>query len=208
MFYVAYNQFYMLIRFILLITSLGFLNLYGQQTAQLSPNLRLWLSQNNNTHTKELVQFKQGNTLYLSAIVKVNLAQINLQQIVSLGIKIGTKAGDIYTMQIPEKQMVNLTQLKGILYVQLDEPVASNMDPARRSSRVDSVQMGINLPMAYTGKNVVVGIIDAGFDYSHPTFYDTLGNVLRLKRVWEQRKNGTPPTGYNYGNEIIPEEEE
>lgn len=202
MFYVAYNQFYMLIRFILLITSLGFLNLYGQQTAQISPNLKLWLSQNNNTHTKELVQFKQGNTVYLSAIVKVNLAQINLQQIVSLGIKIGTKAGDIYTMQIPEKQMVNLTQLKGILYVQLDEPVASNMDPARRSSRVDSVQMGINLPMAYTGKNVVVGIIDAGFDYSHPTFYDTLGNVLRLKRVWEQRKTGTPPTGYNYGNEI------
>ena len=54
MFYVAYNQFYMLIRFILLITSLGFLNLYGQQTAQLSPNLRLWLSQNKNTKNNEI----------------------------------------------------------------------------------------------------------------------------------------------------------
>ena len=35
-----------------------------------------------------------------------------------------------------------------------------------------------------------------------PTFYDTLGNVLRVKRVWEQHKAGTPPTGFNYGNEI------
>ncbi len=202
MFYVACNHFYMLIRFILLITSLGFLNLYGQQSAQLSPNLRLWLSQNKYDNNKEIIRYKLDNTVYLSAIVKVNTSQINFQQLVNLGIKVGTQAGDIYTMQIPEKQMVNLTQLKGILYVQLDEPVATNMDPARRSSRVDSVQMGINLPMAYTGKNVVVGIIDAGFDYSHPTFYDTLGNVLRVKRVWEQRKAGTPPIGFNYGNEI------
>jgi len=202
MFYVACNHFIMLIRFILLITSLGFLNLYGQQTAQLSPNLRLWLSQNKNTKNNEVIRYKVDNTVYLSAIVKVNTTQINFQQLVNLGIKVGTQAGDIYTMQIPEKQIVNLTQLKGILYVQLDEPIAANIDPARRSSRVDSVQMGINLPMAYTGKNVVVGIIDAGFDYSHPTFYDTLGNVLRVKRVWEQRKAGTPPTGFNYGNEI------
>ena len=51
----------------------------------------------------------------------------------------------------------------------------------------------------YKGKNVVVGIIDIGFDYNHPSFYDGQGNC-RIKRVWEQNKLGTPPTGYNYGN--------
>ena len=182
--------------------ALGFLNLYGQQTAQLSPNLRLWLSKKQSVKSNEVIKYKQGNMVYLSALVKVNPAQINLSQLQKLGIKIGTKAGDIYTLQVPEKQIPNLAQLKGILYIQLDELIATNMDPARRSSRVDSVHRGINLPFAYTGKNVVVGIIDAGFDYGHPTFYDTLGNVLRVKRVWEQRKAGTPPTGFNYGNEI------
>ncbi len=172
------------------------------QTAQLSPNLRLWLNQHQSIKTNDVIKYKQGNTVYLSALVKVNPVQISLPQLQKLGIKIGTRAGDVYTLQVPEKQLQNLTQLKGILYVQLDEPIATNMDPARRSSRVDSVQRGINLPLAYTGKNVVVGIIDAGFDYGHPTFYDTLGNVLRVKRVWEQRKAGTPPTGFNYGNEI------
>lgn len=172
------------------------------QTAQLSSNLRLWLSNNQALSNQQMVKYKQGNTVYLSVLVKVNPLQINPQELDKLGIKIGTRAGDIYTLQVPEKQISNLTQLKGILYVQLDEPVAINLDPAKRSSRVDSVQRGINLPMAYTGKNVVVGIIDAGFDYGHPTFYDTLGNVLRVKRVWEQRKAGTPPTGFNYGNEI------
>lgn len=172
------------------------------QTAQLSPSLKLWLSKNQTSLNPQVVKFKQGNSIYISVLVKVNTTQLNLQQLEKLGVKIGTRAGDVYTLQVPEKQLQNLTQLKGILYVQLDEPVAINLDPAKRSSRVDSVQRGINLPMAYTGKNVVVGIIDAGFDYGHPTFYDTLGNVLRVKRVWEQRKAGTPPTGFNYGNEI------
>jgi subtilisin family serine protease len=187
---------------LLAVATLVFLNVHGQQTAQLSPNLRLWLSKNQTSSNQQIVKYKQGNTVYLSVLAKVNLLQINPQELNKLGIKIGTKAGDIFTLQVPEKQISNIVKLKGILYVQLDEPVATNLDPAKRSSRVDSVHRGINLPMAYTGKNVVVGIIDAGFDYGHPTFYDTLGNVLRVKRVWEQRKAGTPPTGFNYGNEV------
>lgn len=189
-------------KILLAVAAFIFSNLYGQQTAQLSSNLRLWLSNNPTLSNQQIIKHKQGNTVYLSVLVKVNPTQLNPQELDKLGTKIGTRAGDIYTLQVPEQQISNLTQLKGILYVQLDEPVAINLDPAKRSSRVDSVQRGINLPMAYTGKNVVVGIIDAGFDYGHPTFYDTLGNVLRVKRVWEQRKAGTPPTGFNYGNEI------
>ena len=50
----------------------------------------------------------------------------------------------------------------------VDRPIASLMDVARVTTRVDSVHAGINLPQAYTGNGVVVGIIDAGFDWREP----------------------------------------
>jgi subtilisin family serine protease len=65
----------------------------------------------------------------------------------------------------------------------LDEAVSANLDASRKSSRVDSVHQGIQLPVAYSGKGVVVGIFDGGFDYTHPAFYDTLCQQLRIKRV-------------------------
>jgi subtilisin family serine protease len=170
--------------------------------AQLSANLQQYmLASSKNKTYKAAVRSKQNNTIYVSALIKIT-SQLQEQQLLSEGILIGTRAGNIYTLQVPENKISYLAKVKGIDYIQLDEPVTASMDAARKSSHVDSVHAGINLPMAYTGKNVVVGIIDAGFDYTHPTFYDTTGTHLRIKRVWEQKNQGTPPSGFSYGNEL------
>lgn len=145
---------------------------------------------------------KKGDVKFVAAFIKVNKL-VSEKAIAALGVSVGTKAGNIWTVQIPVEKVNAFMLLKGIDVIQLDEPIAPNMEAARKSSRVDSVQDGIGLPMAYSGKNVVVGIIDAGFDYGHPTFYDTTGKVLRIKKIWEQHNAGTPPAGYTYGNEII-----
>lgn len=167
------------------------------QQVYLSPNLKLFLQ----TQQKENSVHKKSNRM-VAAFIKVNTQVLNEQALLNLGVRIGTKAKNIWTVQIPENKLQQFVQLKGLLQIQMDEPVAVNMNVARRASRVDSVHKGTNLPIPYTGKNVVVGIIDAGFDYGHPTFYDTSGKQLRIKRIWEQHKMGTPPTGYSYGNEI------
>lgn len=170
--------------------------------AKLSANMQQYLVAKNKQQVySQAVYSKQNSTTYIGALLKVN-PQLEEEQLLQLGVFIGTKAGNIYTAQIPEQKLTYVLQLKGIDYIQLDEPITANLDAARKSARVDSVQNGINLPMPYTGKNVVVGIIDAGFNYNHPTFYDTTGTVLRVKRVWEQRNAGTPPVGFSYGNEI------
>jgi subtilisin family serine protease len=141
------------------------------------------------------------NTNYLSAFIKVK-PNINEAALKALNVNIGTKAGNIWTAQIPETNFNDFISVNGIEYIQLDEPIYSNLEMARKTTRVDSVHAGIGLPMAYTGKNVVVGILDVGLDYTHPTFYDTLGNIYRIKRVWEQQTNGTPPAGFSYGHEL------
>lgn len=173
---------------------------FGQ--AKLSANFYQYLNSSNTKRpASNIVYSKQNDQVFVSTLMKINGA-FNEQELTGLGALIGTKAGNIYTVQIPENKIAYVIKLKGIDYIQLDEPISSNMDIARKSSRVDSVQNGINLPMKYSGKNVVVGIIDAGFDFTHPTFYDTTGTRLRIKRVWEQKNAGTPPAGFSYGNEL------
>ena len=98
---------------------------------------------------------------------------------------------------------VAFTTLPGIAYIQLDEPVVMpHLDVARKDTRVDSVQGGYHLPMAYSGKNVVVGVIDFGFDYNHPAYYDTTGTAYRIKRVWEMNGSGPAPAAYGFGREL------
>ncbi|MCQ2285098.1 MAG: S8 family peptidase [Bacteroidales bacterium] len=70
--------------------------------------------------------------------------------------------------------------------------------------RVDSVWNGINLPQAFTGEGVIVGLTDWGFDYTHPVFYDTNMVNYRVLRAWDQYKlSGPAPAGFDYGTEYV-----
>jgi minor extracellular serine protease Vpr len=142
-----------------------------------------------------------GN-IYASALIKVTDAATAQSGLNSIGAYVGTKAGNIWTVQVPTTSVTTFTAISGISYIQLDEPAFPHLNVARKTTRVDSVQGGYNLPMCYSGKNVVVGVIDFGFDYNHPTFYDTLNANYRIKQVWEMEATGTPPSGYSYGKEI------
>ncbi len=138
---------------------------------------------------------------YIAALVKVTPA-LNVAQLEHLGARIGTRAGNIWMVQIPVQSVKAFTSIKGLDYVQLDEPVQPLMDSVRKMTRVDSVHQGTGLPMPLQGKDVVMGIIDGGFDYTHPTFMDITGNRFRIKQVWEEETTGTPPAGYAYGHEM------
>ena len=139
---------------------------------------------------------------YISALLKVNTG-FSAEDLQPAGVMIGTKAGTIWTAQIPVESIQAVTRITGISYIQLDEPVSMHLDSARKYTRVDSAQGGYGLPMPFTGKDVVVGIVDIGFDFTNPVFWDTSGTHYRVKRIWEQKAtSGTPPTGFIYGAEI------
>src|SRR5690606_28301109 len=48
----------------------------------------------------------------------------------------------------------------------------------------------------------IIAVIDWGFDYTHPTFYDSTLTDLRLVRAWDQNKlSGPAPEGFSFGTE-------
>ena len=124
-----------------------------------------------------------------------------------LNISINTKAGRIYSALVPLDHLISLSAMEGIEYLEIAHDVYPRLDKALKESKVDLIHQGMNLSQSYTGKDVVIGIVDFGFDYSHPTFRSQDGSEFRVKRVWDQVLMGTPPAGFSYGHELTDEQE-
>ncbi len=118
------------------------------------------------------------------------------------GVKVGTSVNGVVTVRATASQLASLANISGVTFIDADNRIHPNLDMAVKSIKGDSVQMGLGLPQAFTGKGVIVGVIDDGFDVNHPTFYNPAGDILRIVRLWDQKDNtGENAHPYGYGRE-------
>ncbi|MDR1006134.1 MAG: S8 family serine peptidase [Bacteroidales bacterium] len=141
-----------------------------------------------------------GDDVYADCFINVS-EEFSQTEAEALGMKVNSKFKGIWTVLVPVSQLENVARLKGVKYLEAGLPVKPLLDSARTKSNVNPVHLGTGLEQAYKGTGVIVGIIDQGFDYTHPTFYDNAHSNYRVKRVWEQLTSGTPPSGYSIGTE-------
>jgi subtilisin family serine protease len=128
--------------------------------------------------------------------------------VAELGGRIGSRTGDIITLRLTSAQAETLVNRKGVQYMQKANKVQPNLIRVITDLRVDSVIAGIGLNSAYTGKDVIIGVTDWGFDYTHPMFYDTALEHTRIVAAWDQfKRSGPTPTGYEYGTVYQGEDE-
>lgn len=183
------------------------MNLFAQHASiKCSPQTRLlidFLSKGNEKSLPHSIVYKTiNNQIYLSGLIKVN-STFHESQLTSLGVLVGTKAGMIRTVQIPVAKLKTVINLSSVDYVEVDTPTFPTLDNARIDTRADSVHEGLGIPMPINGQGVVIGVVDVGFDLTHPTFFDTAGVNYRIKRAWQQKNTlGTPPANYAYGTEF------
>ncbi len=115
---------------------------------------------------------------------------------------IGSTVGHISTVYLPQGVIIDWKNIPGVVAVQKAMKINPQLDRAITDMRVDSVYDGFDLESGYTGKDVLIGITDWGFDYGHPNFYDTALSTLRIAGAWDQFKTSGPrPDGFNYGTE-------
>ncbi|MBI1221184.1 MAG: S8 family serine peptidase [Bacteroidetes bacterium] len=123
------------------------------------------------------------------------------------GIEVKSKAGSIWSVRANKAQIDWMISNPQILTLELSSvhfPLHKMDYQSRVASSVLQVQqtpLANGIPYPYTGKGVIVGIIDIGFQPDHPNFYDTNGQVNRVVRYWDQLDNsGNPPAGFSYGS--------
>lgn len=124
------------------------------------------------------------------------------QKLAAYDVTVGTVSGEMVTAMIPVARFADLAESGICATIDVGEKQNLMMDNVRENLGIDQIHAGMHLPQGYDGSGVVVGVIDVGFEYCHPAFYDADGTTLRVKRVWNHRDTtGTAPNGFNYGSE-------
>jgi Subtilisin-like serine proteases len=143
---------------------------------------------------------------FIRGIAKVDQSKISQSDLDLYGIIVGSRIDDIWTMSVPTQNVEQIPSISGILYFDADMPVSTKLDTAAILSKATSAFVNATSHYKFDGKNVVVGVVDSGFDYFHPSFKDSLGRS-RIKYVWDQTLVGTRPLEFNYGCEISKDED-
>jgi len=115
-------------------------------------------------------------------------AQWPTAQLEQMGIKVRYVSGNQAALVIPADKLLQLEQVEELSYVKADLVRELTNNAARQASRADVAGNPIKaiveaLPQAYTGKGVVLGIIDSGIDFNHAAFLNADG-TSRVKKAY------------------------
>ena len=102
------------------------------------------------------------------------------------GITLLAQIGDVCIARIPIASLGALSREPSVVRIEANRTCRVAMDTRAVCLRADKAYEGNKLPQAYTGKGVVVGVQDIGFDLSHPTFSNGTGSQYRIKALWDQ----------------------
>ena len=130
---------------------------------------------------------------YREVFMKVN-SNLDEDQLLDAGVIVTARYNGFVTAMVKNSVSNNVIKtLNGVEHVASAIQLMTCVDSARRYSNVDGVHLGTNLDMPYTGKDVIVGIIDCGIDFNHINFCDQDGKT-RVKAVYMPLdSSGTSP---------------
>jgi subtilisin family serine protease len=147
----------------------------------------------------------------------------SLDDLRALGIQLGGTLGDVATAEISPAQLRMLAAHPAVRSISASRPLTRNinasvpdtgvttdpntlvtqptiLNPFRRHSN------GVWSDTSYTGRGVLIGIIDTGLDLAHDDFL-TRDGATRVLAVWDQSSSvGRPPRGFSYGAECTSEQ--
>ena len=133
------------------------------------------------------------------------------------GCKVLMRCEDIYIATIPLDRIYALAAMPEVSRIEAGESCHTTTDRAVVQTRTDELwNLGQDYsPLApFTGTGVVVGVVDIGFDLTHPNFYSQDGSRYRIKALWDQidyTEGGEPvifndEDGQNVGRQYVGQE--
>jgi minor extracellular serine protease Vpr len=135
-------------------------------------------------------------TPLISVIMKCSDSQLVADKIIADGYKATVITDKILTARVPSTYIPRLAEDKTIEYIQSPRKATASMTEARKVTGVDKIQSGEGLDTPYTGKGVIVGVIDQGFEFRHLAFLDS-DNKSRVIALWNRK-------GYSAGEDSDP----
>lgn len=189
-----------------LLLSVFFVELFAGNT-KLSPATQLYLSgkslpnkykslsntYSSNTYkslsnTYKPVQNRTKEAETIEAIITMNTSESEC--LTEKNITILAQAGDMIVASIPANKLEELSNDEAVKYISISEPMQLCIDKAREATHINELHLGTNLPQKYTGKGVIVGVVDNGIDFQHIAFRDAAGKS-RIKAAMTMTMDST-----------------
>ena len=140
----------------------------------------------------------------------IMLDGVTVSELEALGVEVNGRYNKFVTAKIPVDQIERVAEMKGVKQVVIAHNMRLFTDQAANVTNALKAWDGTNYGLldAYTGKDVVVGLVDIGIEFNHRAFKDANGNT-RVKRVYMPNAtianggsrpsiNGTTLSGYHY----------
>lgn len=121
-----------------------------------------------------------------AVIIKCSDGEDVARQLAADGYHAVAISDSVITARVPQSALQSLYADGRVRYVQLSRTATPTMVNARRATGVDRIQSGDGLDTPYTGKGVLVGVIDQGFEFKHIAFLDNK-NKPRVVAVWNRK---------------------
>lgn len=122
------------------------------------------------------------------------------------GCDILAQRGDLRIVSIPLNRLSWLSQQEGVARIEAGRRASTTMDTTRVIVGAEAVHNALSLPKSYTGRGVVVGVQDIGFDLTHPNFWSADMTRYRVKALWDQLSTDTVgstlPAGRDYRDSL------
>lgn len=117
------------------------------------------------------------------------------------GMTVHGVAGDVVTGLVPIDKLKNVAKLEAVERIESARPLQTELDLSVLETRADQVHAG---PPGRRGAGVIVGIVDTGCDFTHPSFVNSDGTT-RILAIWDQglvpAGAESNPSGFSYGVE-------
>jgi len=145
----------------------------------------------------------KNDVSFTKLYIKINDVNVDKnfiqEKLENLDAKVLVKTKSVILISIPINKINELAELDFVKFIDISTQPEPLLDRALPSSNVDKVHQGFNLERSYFGEGVIVGIVDHGFDFTHPMFLDENGNS-RVVRAWlVADESGTPPANSDVG---------
>ncbi len=102
------------------------------------------------------------------------------------GCSILSQWNDIYALNIPITELDNVAALPEVERIEANEPSKLCNDiTAKITQAHDAWTTTIGNTTGFTGKGVIIGIVDCGFDFTNPTFRTADNSDTRIKLIWD-----------------------
>lgn len=150
--------------------------------------------------TKQFTRSQSDDRL-LTAFVRIdgNAAEVLRQY----GCKELARVGDISIAAIPLSKLGALSCGRQVKRIETGRRCSIQMDTTRLVVNAEKVYTGEGLSQSYTGRGVVVGVQDIGFDLTHPNFYSTDMSRYRIKALWDQLSRDTIGSTLYVGRDYV-----